>query len=313
MKKKITALLCLTALVIGIFCTTVFAAPKPSFELMNFTATIGSSSARNPVMYFRNNSTKTIRYIDWYVTACDRVNGPASFNATRVLTTVGPVEPFKVNRNSNAELKEDSTLGESSPFRYYKETSYQIAIGDNRTIVFQDAYDNFFVMPNASDNGSLTYLTEDEINSAMFQGWCSFPDVAWYSNVVDHLTVDKVVITYMDGSTETITQMGSKYRSMQLQNRPFAQQLAQYQAVYNYQDYLNCNPDLAAQFGANQKALFEHFIASGMKEGRQGSAEFNLSAYKANNPDLVAAFGDDNVKYYEHYISQGKAEGRVAV
>ena len=64
--------------------------------------------------------------------------------------------------------------------------------------------------------------------------------------------------------------------------------------------------------GANQKALFEHFVTNGMKEGRQGSSEFNLNTYKANNPDLVAAFGDDNVKYYEHYISSGKAEGRIA-
>ena len=70
---------------------------------------------------------------------------------------------------------------------------------------------------------------------------------------------------------------------------------------------------MATQFGANQKALFEHFVTQGMKEGRQGSAEFNLNAYKANNPDLVAMFGDDNVKYYEHFISSGRAEGRVAV
>ena len=99
---------------------------------------------------------------------------------------------------------------------------------------------------------------------------------------------------------------------MSFQNPPFAQQLAQYQAVYNYQDYLKLNPDLADAFGANQKALFEHFVTNGMKEGRQGSSEFNLNTYKANNPDLVAAFGDDNVKYYEHYISSGKAEGRIA-
>ena len=73
------------------------------------------------------------------------------------------------------------------------------------------------------------------------------------------------------------------------------------------------NPDLATAFGDNQKALFEHFINSGMKEGRQASSQFNLEAYKANNPDLVAQFGDDNAKYYEHYISSGKAEGRIAV
>lgn len=70
---------------------------------------------------------------------------------------------------------------------------------------------------------------------------------------------------------------------------------------------------MAATFSDNQKALFEHFINSGMKEGRQGSSQFNLAAYKANNPDLVALFGDDNVKYYEHYMAGGKAEGRKAV
>ena len=122
----------------------------------------------------------------------------------------------------------------------------------------------------------------------------------------------KVVVTYMDGSTETITNLASQYRSASLQNPPFVQQLAQYQAVYNYKDYLKLNPDLAEVFGTNQKALFEHFVTNGMKEGRQGSSEFNLNTYKANNPDLVAAFGDDNVKYYEHYISSGKAEGRIA-
>ena len=72
------------------------------------------------------------------------------------------------------------------------------------------------------------------------------------------------------------------------------------------------NPDLAEVFGTNQKALFEHFVTNGMKEGRQGNYQFNLAAYKTNNSDLVAAFGNSNVKYYEHYISNGKAEGRIA-
>lgn len=101
--------------------------------------------------------------------------------------------------------------------------------------------------------------------------------------------------------------------SLWYRNRLYIFELIPVKRLYNYQDYLRLNPDLADIIGTNQKALFEHFISSGMKEGRQGSMGFNLSAYKANNPDLVAVFGDDNVKYYEHYISQGRAEGRVAV
>ena len=156
-------------------------------------------------------------------------------------------------------------------------------------------------------------MSEDEIQNAMFDySGCEFPDVWWRDWSIDYLAVDKVVITYMDGSTETVTNVNSKYRDMTLQNPPFAQQLAQYDAVYNYQEYLRLNPDLADVIGTNQKALFEHFISSGMKEGRQGSSGFNLDAYKANNPDLVAAFGNDNVKYYDHYITSGKAEGRIA-
>lgn len=114
------------------------------------------------------------------------------------------------------------------------------------------------------------------------------------------------------GTKETIYHPNSKYQGMTLQNPPFYQQLAQYQAVYNYQDYLTYNPDLAALYGADQKKLFDHFVTSGMKEGRRGSSGFDLNTYKANNPELVAMFGDDNVKYYEHYIANGKAEGRIA-
>lgn len=146
----------------------------------------------------------------------------------------------------------------------------------------------------------------------MFSEWCGFDNTSWYSNVIDRIQVDKVIVTYMDGSTETIANMGTKYRNMSLQNLPFDQMLAQCQAVYNYKDYLLFNPDLTDALGTNQKALFEHFISSGMKEGRQGSSNFNLDAYKANNPDLVAAFGNDNIKYYDHYIASGKAEGRIA-
>lgn len=65
-------------------------------------------------------------------------------------------------------------------------------------------------------------------------------------------------------------------------------------------------------YGDNEWKYLEHFVNSGMKEGRQASEEFNLEAYKASNPDLVGALGDNNQSYYEHYIASGKAEGRKA-
>lgn len=313
MKKKFAAMVCFLALVVSC-CVPAFARTRPSAELMTMQVTWGSDYAYGPTLYYRNNSKKTIKYIDWYVTAYNRVGDKIPGRATVKLTMVGPGIPFHVVRDVDYPLYSNWGAMDSSPFKFYKETGYYVSIGYNDVLkkVYQDAYGNFFVQPDGGDINSCTYLTEDEIQNAMFDTWCHFDDIGWRSNVISYVRADKAVVTYMDGSVETITNVESEYRGLILQNAPFAQQLAQYQDVYNYQDYLLLNPDLETVFETNQKALFEHFINCGMKEGRQGSRNFNLETYKANNPDLVAAFGSDNVKYYEHYISTGKAEGRIA-
>lgn len=314
MRKKIVALFCMLATLCACLCGTAFAAKKPSVELVTLQVMWGNNYAYAPTVYCRNNTNKTIKYIDWYATAYNRVGDPVPGVATKKLTSVGPTQPFEVVKNSGAQLNVVREITDECPFKYYRETGYFVSIGENDRLqkVYQDVYGNFFVQTEVNDIFSGTYLTESEIQNAMSDSWCKFDDIGWMSNVIDHISVDKAVITYMDGSTETVTNVNSKHRGMTLQNPPFAQQLAQYDAVYNYQDYLHFNPDLADIIGTNQKALFEHFISSGMKEGRQGSSNFNLDTYKANNPDLVAAFGNDNVKYYDHYITSGKAEGRIA-
>lgn len=85
----------------------------------------------------------------------------------------------------------------------------------------------------------------------------------------------------------------------------------QYSSIFNAEYYAAKYPDLAAAFGSNEAALFNHFLTSGMAEGRQGSAEFDVNFYRAAYPDLQAVFGDDLVAYYNHYMTCGKAEGRV--
>lgn len=315
MRKRLIALLGTVIMLSTVLSICAFATGKPSVEMMYLDATWSDTGVSDPAFGVRVNSKKTVKYIDWYVSAYNRVGDKVQddvFSATRRMTEVGPMTPFHLERSSSFSLKVMDNAAENSPFRIYKETGYGIAIDDVFRWVYQDAYDNFFILTDVNDPNSGVYLSEDEIANAMFDYIVDYPDTKWTSRIVDFIQVDYIVVTYMDGSTETITDMGSKYRTMSLQNRPFAEQLAQYQAVYNYEDYLKYNPDLAERFGTNQKALFEHFVTSGIKEGRQGSAEFNLNTYKANNPDLVAAFGDDNVKYYEHYISGGKAEGRIA-
>ncbi len=85
----------------------------------------------------------------------------------------------------------------------------------------------------------------------------------------------------------------------------------QYECVFNAGYYAARYPDLAAVFGNDEAALFNHFVTCGMAEGRQGSAEFDVNFYCAAYPDLAAAFGSNLPAYYNHYVMAGKAEGRI--
>ncbi len=85
----------------------------------------------------------------------------------------------------------------------------------------------------------------------------------------------------------------------------------QYRCIFNAEYYAAKYPDLAAVFGSNEAALFNHFLTCGMAEGRQGSAEFDVNFYRAAYPDLQAVFGDDLAAYYNHYMTCGKNEGRI--
>jgi len=84
---------------------------------------------------------------------------------------------------------------------------------------------------------------------------------------------------------------------------------ATFDADYYYHSY----PDLQATIGYNYAALYNHYLQSGLAEGRSGSAEFNCMAYMNNNNDLRAAFQKEYIFYCLHYEQFGKTEGRSAV
>ena len=156
---------------------------------------------------------------------------------------------------------------------------------DNTVLVPDPVYPTY-VDDNVTDGRKIIYSRTSEEN-----GFLGMPD----ENV-------KADIIYMDGSKETVNQKAlySGHFRSDPTNQPYYVLTSKYAPVYDYQYYKEHNADLAALFGDNQWKYLEHFVNSGMKEGRQGSSAFNLAAYKANNPDLVAAFGEDNQKYYEH-------------
>lgn len=82
--------------------------------------------------------------------------------------------------------------------------------------------------------------------------------------------------------------------------------------AFNASYYANHHADVYKTCGDDAKALYNHFITSGIKEGRQSSEQFSITIYKNNNQDLVDAFGDDLIKYYNHYIESGYKENRVS-
>ena len=89
--------------------------------------------------------------------------------------------------------------------------------------------------------------------------------------------------------------------------------ISDYSAIFDVNYYYNTYPDLQVAFGNDEKALFDHFVRCGMKEGRNGNSTFNVKAYMKNNLDLVGLLkADDLTDYYAHYVNAGKEEGRVA-
>lgn len=87
-----------------------------------------------------------------------------------------------------------------------------------------------------------------------------------------------------------------------------------YSSVFDADYYYNTYPDLQQNIGKNPAALLNHFITTGMKEGRNGNASFQVKAYMYNNLDLLPVYGSKDLSsYYIHYITAGKQEGRKAV
>ena len=87
---------------------------------------------------------------------------------------------------------------------------------------------------------------------------------------------------------------------------------ARYKGVYDYDYYLEKNPDVKRAYGGNRLQTYTHFITYGMNEGRQASPMFDLQLYKEKQPDCVRAFGGNNRLYYLHFLDNGMKEGRVA-
>lgn len=82
--------------------------------------------------------------------------------------------------------------------------------------------------------------------------------------------------------------------------------------IFDANFYADKYPDLKAAFGYNRTALFAHWTANGLKEGRTSSYVFDPVYYLKNNSDLSAAFGTNYTQAYQHFLTYGYNEGRAS-
>jgi|GEM_PF-1292938 len=75
--------------------------------------------------------------------------------------------------------------------------------------------------------------------------------------------------------------------------------------VFDAEYYYNAYPDLQKAYGYDESALFNHFMTSGMSEGRRGSLSFDPVYFKNTYKDVADELGDDMSLYYIHYILHG--------
>ncbi|WP_204140652.1 cadherin-like domain-containing protein [Halomicronema sp. CCY15110] len=81
--------------------------------------------------------------------------------------------------------------------------------------------------------------------------------------------------------------------------------------LYDERYYLNQNPDVARLVGSTFSSGFQHFVTSGINEGRNPSVLYNESFYRANNADVRNAIASGALSSgLSHFLTSGHREGR---
>ena len=98
--------------------------------------------------------------------------------------------------------------------------------------------------------------------------------------------------------------------------------------------YAAAYPDVFKVYGTDQKALYEHYVTLGQREGRvpfsgatngeiveemlasntsavNAKGKFNPVFYATKYPDVSNVYGTDAQKLYNHYLTSGQKESRI--
>ncbi len=84
--------------------------------------------------------------------------------------------------------------------------------------------------------------------------------------------------------------------------------------IFDAEYYYGAYEDVRAAVGSfDRDRVTNHWLKTGIREGRRGCEGFDAAWYRHVNADLYAAFGDDYPAYFRHYVTMGKGEGRETV
>ncbi len=160
---------------------------------------------------------------------------------------------------------------------------------------------------------SLTYYqnliaNSQKMNEVLY-GITNFPNTITPFSTYD-LNV-RYMRNWMDYRSQWITTNIEHLAGSPIHNPQIVYDGVDYADVYDYYYYVSHYPDVAAAFGGDEGRTLQHFVESGMKEGRQASLNFNVFEYRDKYGDLQTAFGDDLEAYYRHFIEHGFLEGRL--
>jgi len=76
--------------------------------------------------------------------------------------------------------------------------------------------------------------------------------------------------------------------------------------------YADMYPDLKQVYGYDYDALLNHWLRTGVREGRAASPIFDVRFYLSYHPDLKQAFGSDYTLAFSHFVQYGLNELRAS-
>lgn len=212
MKKSLS--LAVTAFLFCLFVLPCFAAgTRPVVEVMWTDFDMNSVGGVSPQIWYRSNSDKPIKYIEWHLTAYNAVGDPVKCDirnrSSIIAETVGPI--YKTVLHSSSTTPYTKTYcADDDPFKtsyytgYYINTTnpalYHKGSGLNYAISM-DSFGNYYASGTNLDE---TFLSADEIANAVYKDYSYF-EICWYNFTIADFRVTKAEVIFMDGSKTVVS------------------------------------------------------------------------------------------------------------